>query len=143
MNSLIGAQIPTPTGSLETYVDTVSHLPILSHEQEKLLAHRFQQQGDLEKALKLVKHAVDAEPNNDAYLDSLGWVHFHLGNLTRAEAYILRALSFEPDDPEKLEHLGYIYEAQGKLDEARRTWSRAMRGYPSGYRRLLDKLDPP
>ena len=54
MNSLIGAQIPTPTGSLETYVDTVSHLPILSHEQEKLLAHRFQQQGDLEAARELV-----------------------------------------------------------------------------------------
>lgn len=102
-----------------------------------------EQKSDLEKALALVERAVKAEPQNDAYLDSLGWVHFHLGNYTRAEAFILKALSFEPNDPEKLEHLGYIYEAQGKLDEARRTWSKAMRGYPAGYRKLLDKLDPP
>ncbi len=54
MNPLIGAQIPTPTGSLEAYVDTVSHLPILSHEQEKLLAYRFQEQGDLDAARELV-----------------------------------------------------------------------------------------
>ncbi|MGR8947607.1 MAG: RNA polymerase sigma factor RpoH [Gammaproteobacteria bacterium] len=54
MNSLTGAQIPTPVGSLETYVDSVNHLPILSLEQEQALARRFHDSGDLDAARELV-----------------------------------------------------------------------------------------
>jgi len=97
----------------------------------------------LEKARVMLEKAVAAESNNDAYLDSLGWVYYKLGDYTRAEAYILKALVIEPDDPEKLEHLGYIYEAQGKEHEARKSWSRSLDGAPEHYREILNKLDPP
>jgi len=34
----------------------------------------------LAEALKLIQKAVELEPMNGAYLDSLGWVYFKLGD---------------------------------------------------------------
>ena len=46
--------VPMPTGSLEAYIQTVNRFPILSLEEERALAQRFQQHGDLEAARGLV-----------------------------------------------------------------------------------------
>ncbi|MEM7467072.1 MAG: RNA polymerase sigma factor RpoH [Pseudomonadota bacterium] len=54
MNSLIGATIPSPTGSLETYMDSVAQLPVLTLEREQSLARCFQQDGDIDAARELV-----------------------------------------------------------------------------------------
>jgi len=54
MTSLLGTQIPSSAGSLETYMENVGSLPVLTFEQEQLLARRFQKNGDLEAARELV-----------------------------------------------------------------------------------------
>ena len=54
MNPLIGAQIPSPAGSLDAYIDTVHQLPVLTLEQEQTYARRYQQFGDLDAARELV-----------------------------------------------------------------------------------------
>src|SRR3982750_3805124 len=46
--------VPMPTGSLEAYIQTVNRFPILSAEEERSLATRFRQHGDLEAARGLV-----------------------------------------------------------------------------------------
>ena len=46
--------VPMPTGSLEAYIQTVNRFPILSADEERSLAQRFQQQGDLDAARSLV-----------------------------------------------------------------------------------------
>ena len=46
--------MPMPTGSLEAYIQTVNRFPILSAEEERNLARRYQQHGDLEAARGLV-----------------------------------------------------------------------------------------
>jgi RNA polymerase sigma-32 factor len=46
--------VPMPTGSLEAYIQTVNRFPILSAEEERSLAKRYQQHGDLEAARGLV-----------------------------------------------------------------------------------------
>ena len=46
--------VPMPTGSLEAYIQTVNRFPILSPDEERSLALRFQQDGDLEAARGLV-----------------------------------------------------------------------------------------
>ena len=46
----------------------------------------------LNESLGLVKRAVDIEPNNGAFLDSLGWVYFKLGKIEQAEVYLVQAL---------------------------------------------------
>ena len=46
--------VPMPTGSLEAYIQTVNRFPILSADEERSLALRFQRDGDLEAARGLV-----------------------------------------------------------------------------------------
>jgi len=46
--------MPMPTGSLEAYIQTVNRFPILSGEEERRLALRFRDQGDLDAARQLV-----------------------------------------------------------------------------------------
>lgn len=46
--------IPIPVGSLEAYVEAVNRVPMLSAEEERSLAERFQQNNDLEAARQLV-----------------------------------------------------------------------------------------
>ena len=48
------APVPMPTGSIEAYIQTVNRFPMLSAEQERALAQRWQQKGDLEAARELV-----------------------------------------------------------------------------------------
>src|SRR5207237_6781389 len=46
--------VPMPTGSLEAYVQTVNRFPILSAEDERRLARRFRDDGELDAARQLV-----------------------------------------------------------------------------------------
>jgi RNA polymerase sigma-32 factor len=48
------AAMPMPTGSLEAYIQTVNRFPLLSAEEERALATRFREEGDLEAARQLV-----------------------------------------------------------------------------------------
>jgi RNA polymerase sigma-32 factor len=48
------AAVPMPTGSLETYIQTVNRFPILSAEEERRLARRFREHNDLDAARGLV-----------------------------------------------------------------------------------------
>lgn len=47
-------QIPTATGSLEGYIQTVKSFPILSQQEETELARRFRQHEDLDAARQLI-----------------------------------------------------------------------------------------
>jgi RNA polymerase sigma-32 factor len=46
--------VPMPTGSLESYIQTVSRFPLLSLEEERSLARRYRGQEDLDAARGLV-----------------------------------------------------------------------------------------
>jgi len=48
------APVPMPTGSLEAYIQTVSRFPILRLEEERSLARRWRDEGDLDSARGLV-----------------------------------------------------------------------------------------
>jgi tetratricopeptide (TPR) repeat protein len=76
----------------------------------------------LDEALELIAHAVALDPENSAYLDSLGWVHFRLGDLEEAERWLRRAVDLGGDlgDGTIYCHLGEVLLAGGDLDEGRR-----------------------
>ncbi|MCX8018575.1 MAG: RNA polymerase sigma factor RpoH [Rhodocyclaceae bacterium] len=46
--------VPSASGSLEAYIAAANRIPMLSEEEEKLLARRFRDEGDLEAARTLV-----------------------------------------------------------------------------------------
>ncbi len=98
---------------------------------------------NLERALELIRRAVELEPGVPAYLDSLGWVHYRLGHLEEAERWLRRALELGATDGTVLAHLGEVLLARGKSDEARRYLERALDlgcEHPEHVRELLGSL---
>lgn len=81
----------------------------------------------LQEALSLIQKAVEIDPTNPSYLDSLGWAYFKLGKLEEAEKYLLSAVRLSEGSPTILEHLGDVYHKQGKAELARSTWQRALK----------------
>ena len=73
----------------------------------------------LSEALKLIEKAVALSPRDGFILDSLGWVHFRLGNLERAIGILRQAYSLR-SDPEIAAHLGEALWTAGQKEEAGR-----------------------
>jgi len=80
----------------------------------------------LEEALVMTKRAVDLEPANGAYLDSLGWTYFRLGKYEQAEDSLTKASQHMGADPTVQAHLGELYQKTGRLKLAAAHWERAI-----------------
>jgi len=80
----------------------------------------------LEEAQDLIQRAVDLEPFNGAYLDSLGWVYYKENKLDEAEVMLRKAVEHEPHDPTIREHLGDVYAKQGHMDQAAVEWEKSL-----------------
>ncbi|MEY4630827.1 MAG: hypothetical protein RIQ81_947, partial [Pseudomonadota bacterium] len=64
--------------------------------------------GDLAEAKILIERALKIRPGDPAYLDSLGWCYFKLGDIDRAEKLLMDALSKTPEEGVTMEHLGEV-----------------------------------
>ena len=80
----------------------------------------------LDEAVRYVEQALEIEPSNAAYLDSLGWAYFKLNDLERAEKYLLKAVELVKNDPVMFDHLGDLYYRMGQLERARDSWSKSV-----------------
>jgi len=80
----------------------------------------------LEESLSFIKQAIALDPNNGAYLDSLGWVYFKLGKYDLAEENLNKAAVHIGSDPTVQEHLGDLYQKTGRLKLAAAHWDRAV-----------------
>jgi tetratricopeptide (TPR) repeat protein len=91
------------------------------------LGYTFAEAGiHLEEALNLATRAVSLDPDNGAYVDSLGWAYFRLGRPEQARSYLERAARLEPEDATLQEHLGDVYVALGQTERARQAYRRAI-----------------
>ena len=73
---------------------------------------------DLDHAETLVKHALEKEPDNAYYIDSLGWVYYQRGDYANAVTQLERAVKIAKEDPTMLEHLGDAYSGLSRFKEA-------------------------
>ena len=95
------------------------------------LGYMFADRGEnLQEAKELIEKAVALDPLSGAYLDSLGWVYFKLGDLDRAEKFLTQAVGLEPFDATVHEHLGDLHRARGELAKARQAYERALQLKP-------------
>ena len=94
-----------------------------------------------DEALGLIEQAFALNPDDAAILDSLGWVHYHLGNLEQAEALLRQAYHRLPDH-EIAAHLGEVLWITGKHREARAIWAEALKQQPDSpiLRETLQRL---
>ncbi len=81
----------------------------------------------LERALEMVRRALQIEPHNAAYHDTAGWILFKMGNYESARDAILKSLEIQPENPEVIEHMGDVYQKLGDIEKARQYWNSALR----------------
>lgn len=81
----------------------------------------------LDQAEKMIRIALAAEPENHAYLDSLGWVLYRQGKLDEALKYLLKAVEgSEEGDATLWDHLGDVYDKMGNAEKAKESWETAL-----------------
>jgi len=91
-------------------------------EAEKLIRKAL----DLDQKLRDTSNRLTFEPENAAYIDSLGWVLFRRGKLSEARQELEKAASLSEgaDDPVVWDHLGDVYfrmkEKQKSLESYRK-----------------------
>jgi tetratricopeptide (TPR) repeat protein len=104
----------------------------------------------LDDALAMIKKAVELDPQNGSYLDSLGWVYYKLGQYGPAEKNLHQAIDRTPTDASIHDHLGEVYEKTGRLKLAVDQWERSMTEYahslpadadPADVAKVKQKLD--
>jgi tetratricopeptide (TPR) repeat protein len=103
------------------------------HQASNFLGYLFVERGEkLDEALSLIQKALSLEPQNGAYLDSLGWAYYKLATEGDSEKIkialqkLVEALKYA-EDPEIVEHIGDVYYSLGFWEEAQKRWETALR----------------
>jgi tetratricopeptide (TPR) repeat protein len=95
---------------------------------------------NLDEAETMIRRALQSEPNNASYLDSLGWVEFRKGQFDQALDDLLRAAkTAERQDPVVFEHIGDTYLKLNRTREALEAWQKALSLDPKN-KNLVDKI---
>lgn len=107
---------------LEVLARKPDHAPTLNY-----LGYMWAEGGEnLDRAHEMLTRAVGQEPNNGAYVDSLGWVYFRLGKLDLAEKYLTDATKLLPRDATVHEHLGDVLAKRGDIPRALKSYRTAL-----------------
>ena len=93
------------------------------------LGYMFAERGErLDEAIALIGRALDGDPDNPSYLDSLGWAYFKKGDMASAEKYLSRAAAALPQNSVVQSHHGEVLSRVGRHREAAAAWTRALEG---------------
>lgn len=112
------------------YQEIIENYP-LDGEAKNDLAYLYCEEGkNLPQALTLAEQAVGIDPLNGAYVDTLGWIYFKMGDFDQAIVYLEKAskLAFDPDI---LNHLGQAYAAKNMMTEACQAWKASIKLDPT------------
>ncbi|MGR3310564.1 MAG: tetratricopeptide repeat protein [Candidatus Brocadiales bacterium] len=103
------------------------------HQANNFLGYFYVERGvNLDEAIQLIEKALEADPGNGAYLDSLGWAYYKEatveGKVNKLKLALekLTAASQDTEDPIILGHLGEIYYSLGYWEKAEELWKRAI-----------------
>ncbi|HEY1057363.1 MAG TPA: tetratricopeptide repeat protein [Limnobacter sp.] len=128
--------------TVETYLNALIKVrPDNPHGYNALGYTLAERNVRLPEALKLISKAVELAPNDPFILDSLGWVHYRMGNLDKAVETLRKAYALRPDE-EIGAHLIEVLSKNGEQDEARKLGDSLKQRFPNSDKlgRLLQTL---
>lgn len=98
---------------------------------------------NLDKALDMIKKAVDLRPNDGYIVDSLGWAYFKLSRYDDAVEQLERAVELKPEDSVINDHLGDALWKVGRKREATFQWNHArdLDPEPAEREKIVKKLE--
>lgn len=91
-----------------------------------------------DEAYVFIQRALSLSPQNNAILDSMGWVLYRLGDHKEAIKYLRRSLEIEQNH-EVAAHLGEVLWVSGEHEEAINVWEQALDLFPNDQT-LLDVM---
>lgn len=100
-----------------------------NHNAMNNYAYNLSVRGEkLDRAQELALKAMEIEPENAAYLDTMGWIFYKLGDYEKAKRFIKASIDLDTNaaSAEVLEHLGDVYEKLGNISEAKKNWKQAL-----------------
>lgn len=109
------------TKAIETYQRSLQQFPkdwATANNLAYLLGERAQNKEELESSLKLANTAYFLNRENPTVLDTLGWIHFKMGNHTQAIHLLAEAVEKSPQQQLWNYHLGAALSANGQKDFA-------------------------
>src|SRR4051812_10855712 len=95
----------------------------------------------LDEAEEMVGHALEFDPNNGAYLDTLGWVQYRKAKYEDALTQLLRAeQNLTRPDPIVLEHIVDTYAKLNRNPQALEFWQKAI-ALSADNKALAEKIE--
>jgi Tfp pilus assembly protein PilF len=101
---------------------------LADHNRELLAARRY------------IERALEADPENGAFVDSFGWVLYRLGKLEQAREQLERAVRLTNGDPIVHEHLGDVYRDLRLAEQAREQYRLSQATEGEHKKRVGEKL---
>lgn len=104
-------------------------------------AYSLSERGtQLNRALELSEYAVEQEPKNSSYLDTIGWIHFKLGNYDKAIEFIRMAMEEDESNAILMDHLADVYAKMDNKEKAIEYWQKALELDPT-IEKVNEKLE--
>jgi tetratricopeptide (TPR) repeat protein len=126
----------------DLFKKSISLDPTNCAEPCNYLAYMWAEQNmHLDEAVEMIQRALQADPNNGAFLDTLGWIEYRQGKYEQSLNDLLRAVkSMAHDDAVVFEHLGDTYLKLNRVPEALEAWDKAKTLDPKN-KNLAEKIE--
>ena len=120
------------------FIESIKKYP-KDHETMNYLGYSYADKNiKLDEAEKLIVNALELDPENVAYIDSLSWVYFRKGYYAEAEK-LLEKISAKTVDPVIFEHLAEVKEKLNKTDESLKYYNKVLELDPKNIK-IKNKL---
>ncbi|MEX0778910.1 MAG: tetratricopeptide repeat protein [Balneolales bacterium] len=110
----------------ENYADAIRYDSENDVTLNNYAYHLAEQDKQFEEAREMAEKAISIQPENSAYLDTLGWIYFKLGEYEKAREYIESSLNTGTASASVMEHMGDVYEKLGDQEKAENWWKKAL-----------------
>jgi tetratricopeptide (TPR) repeat protein len=134
-NTTIGFELGAVLDKQKKFADAeAAFRQILSKEPDNApvlnyIGYMLAERGErLNESVDLLKKALEIEPDNGSYLDSLGWAYFKADKLPLALDNLQRAADQLKSNSVIQDHYGDVLFKLSRFDEAIAAWGRALAG---------------